>query len=124
MNSVEIKLSNRKYFTYAFPKLADSNGNFDIDILTGLDFYLTSFSFLGDTSASPGVILLNISTEKYTGNIDVPLTLPVNAGFNGSPYFLPVPWRLKNGTKLRALGLGTISGVTAPAELAISGYRQ
>lgn len=106
MNGADIELGRRKFFVYKFPSAADANGNFQITILTGSDFFATSVSCLA--TVTNGFILQNLSLEKDTATVSATAAtdvaqVPINSGFNGTPYFFPLPWRLKSGTILRLL---------------------
>src|SRR3990172_7503982 len=97
MKPANIFVGKRQFYVYSFPDVADDNGNFDITLLTDTDFYATSISSAeGDT-----FYLYNLSTEKQTIPTLLPTTNPIQSGNGGTPYFFPLPWKLKLGTLLR-----------------------
>jgi hypothetical protein len=113
MKIASINQGNRRYFVYSFPDVADDSGNFDVTLLTDTDFYATSIS----SDEGFTFFLYNLSTEKQTIPTLLPLQIPVMSGSGGTPYFFPVPWKLKAGTILRLVPVFVLSQVS------IAGYR-
>lgn len=105
MKSVNIKLSNRRPFFY----VVVSDFLF-AEIITGTTFYLCSVSSAGDNK----VIIKNLSLEKYTGRESDPF--PAIGTSSGTPYFLPVPWRLDGGTLIQLVNF------VANQDVLLSGY--
>ena len=115
MKKANLNTGNRQFYVYSFPDAVDDNGNFEITLLTDTDFYATSISSGPDES----FFLYNLSTETQTMPTGLPLQTPLINGRGGTPYFFPVPWRLKAGTLLR---LVTSSG-SLIAQMSLAGYR-
>jgi hypothetical protein len=113
MKKFTINESKRRFFVYSFPDTADESGNYDLTLLTDSDYCVTSVS-------SPDgnlFYLYNLSIEKQTIPSALPILGPIIYGNGGTPYFFPLPWRLKAGTILRLVP------VTVTAQISIAGYR-
>ena len=115
MKKFNIIPGNRQFYVYSFPIVANDAGNFELTLLTDTDFYATSVS----SNPTDTFFLYNLSTEKQTIPTKIPFQIPVNTGQGGTPFFFPLPWRLKAGTLLRLVPnpLITISQVS------VAGYR-
>lgn len=114
--TVKIKTTlNRRFFVYSFPDLADDAGNFDLTLLTDSDYCATSIS----SAAGNTFFIYNLSTEKQIIPTGLPLQVPVIDGNGGTPFFFPVPWKLKAGTILRLVPVT----VAALPQISIAGYR-
>lgn len=113
MKKFSVEESLRRFFIYAFPDVADDASNFDLTLLTDSDFYVTSVSSV----AGHTFFIYNLSIEKQTIPTRTPTQAPIISGNGGTPYFLPLPWKLKAGTILR---LVRISGTD---QVSIAGYR-
>lgn len=115
MKTTEINISGRRFFVYSFPESADESGNFDLTLLTDSDYYMTS------VSAATGRLfhIYNLSSEKQIIPAALPIVSPIFSGNGGTPYFLPLPWKLQAGTILRLINN---DGLTS--QVSIAGYRQ
>ena len=113
MKKFSINESKRRFFVYSFPDIADDSGNFDLTLLTDSDYCVTSVS----APAGNLFFLYNLSVEKQTIPSALPIQSPIISGNGGTPYFFPIPWRLKSGTILRLVP------VTVSAQISIAGYR-
>lgn len=114
MKLVTLQVSNRQFYVYSFPEIADAAGNFDLTLLTDSNYYATSIS------SAPGNLffIYNISKEKQIIPTLTPLVNPIISGNGGTPYFFPIPWKLEAGTILRMIPTGTVS------QISIGGYRE
>ena len=113
MKKFSINESKRRFFVYSFPDGADEFNHIDITLLTDSDYCVTS------VSSPDGSLfyLYNLSIEKQTISSALPVRNPIISGNGGTPYFFPIPWRLKSGTILRLVP-DTLTG-----QISIAGYR-
>ena len=113
MREAAIHVGHRRFFVYSFPDVADSNGNFELTLLTDSDYCVTSVS----SKAGNTFFLYNVSVEKQTTPTLLPQQKPILSGNGGTPYFFPVPWALKAGTLLRLVP------INVTAQVSLGGYR-
>lgn len=110
-----IALGERRFYVYSFPEIADEAGNFELTLLTDSNYYMTSIS----ADAERRFHIYNLSSEKQTIPTLLPVVSPIISGNGGTPYFLPLPWKLGAGTILRLINN---DGLTS--QVSIAGYRE
>ena len=123
MNSFDIKATNKRFYVYTFPEIS-LTGIVELEIISDTIFYATSVSVGQEGSATPitSIILQDISREKYTADIGTGFSFPVIQGTKGTPFFFPIPWKLKGGTIVRAIVPPAIVYDTLQDLVSIHGY--
>ena len=114
MKIASVNQGDRQFFVYSFPDVPDDNGNIEVTLLTDTDFYATSISSVEGAQ----FFLYNLSIERQTIPTVIPSQTPIISGNGGTPYFFPIPWKLKAGTILRLIPLNV------SAQISVAGYRQ